>query len=103
VENGEYLKPSMAIVALLFCQHNPFYNIRRYAACEIVQENEEPPFDEVDSKNACAQPRPAREGGSTQNYFVWVRRVTDLVRSINLSHTRHKVILPTPVLCFVHY
>jgi hypothetical protein len=69
--------------AVVPTQHNPFYNIRRYATCGMVQEREEYPFDEVDS-NACA-PRPAHEGGSTQTASYGCG-VPDLVRSINLSH-----------------
>jgi hypothetical protein len=52
---------------------NPFYNIRRYTSCGVVEE-EDHPFDEVDT-NKCApkQPPPARSDsfGSGVPEFVW--------------------------------
>jgi hypothetical protein len=78
----------MAIVALLFCQHNPFYIIRRYATCGLVQEDEEHPFDEVDS-TACA-PRPVastrRTEGRRKTTFVWVRSTGPSFEASNLSY-----------------
>ena len=69
--------------AVVPTQHNPFYNIRRYATCGVVHEEEEHPFDEVDS-NACA-PRPTRERKSMQKTSFGCG-VPELVRNINLSH-----------------
>jgi hypothetical protein len=68
-------------VVLTQCR-DPFYNIRRYATCGIVQE-ENHPFDEVDS-DVCA-PRPTREIAAVKPTSFGCG-VPELVRGINLSH-----------------
>lgn len=66
--------------------HNPFYNIRRYAASCGVLEEEDHPFDEVDS-DVCA-PRPARQAPEQTTSFGC--GVPELVKSFNLSHKDNK-------------
>lgn len=62
----------------------PFYNIRRYTSCGgVAEEDEDHPFDEVDS-NACA-PRPVRPA-VVKRETSFGCGVPELVRSINLSH-----------------
>jgi hypothetical protein len=65
-------------------RNNPFYNIRRYAASCGVVEEEEHPFDEVDS-NACA-PRPAPRSQASIQRTSFGCGVPEFVRSINLTH-----------------
>ena len=65
--------------------NNPFYNIRRYAASCGAVEEEEHPFDEVDS-NVCA-PRPLRPQAPERRPSFGCG-VTEIVQCINMAHKK---------------
>lgn len=68
-------------------RHNPFYNIRRYtASCGVVEE-EDHPFDEVDSD--VRAPRPIRPPAPVRQTSFGCG-VPRLIGSINLSHKDNK-------------